>query len=154
MMCYTIYTATLCLLGFAAAQSILQISSCLTKEQNLRLLCRFTPNPDTKLLNCYYKTEGKLVGSTNSSHEPDSSFKNRATVAIVSDVCQLNLTGFSNDKPQNFTCIIKQTAPEVSKSATVEKSKLSTCSAWCAMQHSAVALLLAFLTFPLMSELL
>ncbi|XP_051539597.1 thy-1 membrane glycoprotein [Myxocyprinus asiaticus] len=154
MMCYTVYTATLCLLGFAAAQTSLQISSCLTKDQNLRMLCKFTPDPDAKLpKNCYYKTEDKMVGSTNISLIPDSTFRNRATVAIVNDVCQLNLTGFSDDKPRDFTCFIKQTAIE-SKTATVEKSKLLTCSAWCSLQHSVVALLLAFLTFPLMSELL
>lgn len=154
MMYYTAF-ATFFLLGVASAQTPLQLSSCLTKDQNLDMYCKFTPASDPKLQKtCYYMTENKLVGSTNISSIPDSTFKNRATVSIVENVCKLNLKGFSDDKPKNYTCFIKQTATAVSVSAVVDKSKLQTCSAWCVMQHSGAALLLAFLTFPLLSELL
>ncbi|XP_073697211.1 thy-1 membrane glycoprotein [Garra rufa] len=153
MMC-TVF-ATFFLLGVVSAQTSLQLSACVNKEQNLEMFCKFTPAQDPKLTKtCYYMTENKLVGSTNSSSIPDSTFKNRATVAIEENTCKLLLKGFSEDKPKNYTCYIKQTAMPVSAVAVVEKSKLQTCSAWCVMQHSGVALLLAFLTFPLLSELL
>ncbi len=109
-------------LGVASAQTSLQLSSCLTKDQNLEMYCKFTPDPKLQKT-CYYMTENKLVGSTNTSITPDSTFKNRATVSIVEDMCKLNLNGFSADKPQNYTCFIKQTATPVSVSAVVEKSK-------------------------------
>lgn len=88
------------------------------------MICTFTPDPDPKLQKtCYYMTENKLVGSTNASNIPDSTFKNRATVSLVENVCKLNLKGFSDDKPKNYTCYIKQTATPVSVSAVVDKSK-------------------------------
>uniref|UniRef100_A0A672LQ78 Thy-1 cell surface antigen n=1 Tax=Sinocyclocheilus grahami TaxID=75366 RepID=A0A672LQ78_SINGR len=154
MVYYTAF-ATFFLLGVASAQTSLQLSSCLTKDQNLDMYCKFTPASDPKLQKtCYYMTENKLVGSTNMSTIPDSTFKNRATVSIAENMCKLNLKGFSDDQPKNYTCFIKQTATPMSVSAVVDKSKLQTCSAWGVMQHSGAALLLAFLTFPLLSELL
>ncbi|XP_051749088.1 thy-1 membrane glycoprotein [Ctenopharyngodon idella] len=154
MMCYTAF-ATLFLLGVATGQTSLQISSCITKDQNLQMYCKFIPAPDPKLpKNCYYKTEDKVIASTNSSMPQDNTFKNRANVSIVDNTCELLLKGFSDDKPKNYTCFIKQTASPGSVSATVEKSKLQACSAWCVVQHSGAALLLAILTFPLLSELL
>ncbi|XP_059405187.1 thy-1 membrane glycoprotein [Carassius carassius] len=153
MMYYTAFV-TFFLLGVASAQTSLQLSFCVTKDQNLDMYCKFTPASDPKLQKiCYYMTENKLVGSTNSSANPDSTFKNRANVSIVENMCKLNLKGFSDDKPRNYTCFIKQNA-SVSVSAVVDKSKLQACSAWCVMQHSGAALLLAFLTLPLLSELL
>lgn len=111
-------------LGVASAQTSLQLSSCLTKDQNLDMYCKFTPVSDSKLQKtCYYMTENKLVGSTNMSSTPESTFKNRATVSIVENMCKLNLKGFSDDKPKNYTCFIKQTATAVSVSAVVDKSK-------------------------------
>ncbi|XP_043096160.1 thy-1 membrane glycoprotein [Puntigrus tetrazona] len=149
MIYYTAFAAFL-LLGLASAQSSLQLSSCLTKDQNLNLSCKFTPSSGPKT--CYFMTENKLVGSTNASSVPDSTFKNRATVSIVENVCNLNLNGFADDKPKNYTCYIKQTST-ASAFVLVDKSKLQTCSAWCVMQHSGAALLLAFLTFPLLEFL-
>ncbi|XP_067294956.1 thy-1 membrane glycoprotein [Pseudorasbora parva] len=146
--------ATFFLLGVATGQNSLQISSCLTKDQNLQMYCRFTAS-DPKVLNtCFYMTDNKLIGSTNTSSLPDSTFKNRANVSLSDTTCELYLKGFSDDKPKNYTCYFKQKDMQVSASATVEKSKLQTCSAWCVVQHSGAALLLAFLTFPLLSELL
>ncbi|XDV20874.1 hypothetical protein PO909_026086 [Leuciscus waleckii] len=154
MMCCTAF-ATFFLLGVASGQTSLRISSCLTKEQNLQMSCKFTPAADPKLpKTCYYMTESKMIGSSNSSTVPDSTFKNRANVSISDTTCELYLKGFSDDKPKNYTCFIKQTASPMSVSEIVDKSKLQTCSAWCVVQHSGAALLLAFLTFPLLSELL
>uniref|UniRef100_A0A672KSM2 Thy-1 cell surface antigen n=1 Tax=Sinocyclocheilus grahami TaxID=75366 RepID=A0A672KSM2_SINGR len=154
MMYYTVF-ATFLLLGAASAQTSLQLSSCLTKEQNLEMVCKFTPASDPKLQKiCYYMTENKLVGSTNTSSPPDSTFKNRATVSIADNICKLYLKGLSDDKPKNYTCFIKQTTTPVPITAVVDKSKLQTCSGWCVMQHSGAALLLTFLTLPLLSELL
>ncbi|KAK7164532.1 hypothetical protein R3I94_003052 [Phoxinus phoxinus] len=155
MMCCTAF-ATFFLLGVASGQTSLQISSCVTKEQNLQMSCKFTPATDPKLpKTCYYMTESKYIGSTNSSSiPPDSTFKKRANVSLSNTACELYLTGFSNDKPQNFTCFIKQTDLPVSITAIVDKSTLQTCSAFGVVQHSGTALLLAFLTFTVLSELL
>ncbi len=109
-------------LGVASAQIPPQLSSCLTKDQNLDMYCKFTLDPKIKET-CYYMTENKLVGSTNISSSPDSTFKNRANVSIVKNVCTLNLKGFSADQPKTYTCFIKQTATPVSVSAEVDKSK-------------------------------
>lgn len=149
--------APLCLLGFAAAQTSLSVVSCLTKEQNLRMVCTFTPatTPDPKQSVCSFTSDTKLVASSDASAVPDNLYKNRGAVKFDQKTCQLDLNGFSNDKPQNFTCSIKQTASAPAlKVATVEKSKLVTCSAWCILQHSAVVFLLVFLTSPLTLELL
>lgn len=155
MMCYTVIA--LCLLGIAAAQTSLDITSCLTKDQNLRMICKFTPapTPDPKTSVCYFMSEGKLVASSNASAVPESPFKERAKLTFEQKMCRLNLTGLSDDKPKNFTCYIKQTAtPAATLTATVEKRKLATCSAWCALQHSAAVFLLVFITSTLMFELL
>nr|AAI07818.1 Thy1 protein [Danio rerio] len=154
MLCYTAF-ATLFLLGVVTAQTSLRITSCLTKDQNLQMSCTFTPAPDTKLSKtCYYMTDNKLIGSTNSSSTPDSTFRNRANVTITDNKCDLYLKGLPDSKPANYTCFIRQTAAPVSIIQTVDKSKLQTCSAWSVLQHSGVAFLLALLTFPLLSELL
>ncbi|KAI7812666.1 thy-1 membrane glycoprotein [Triplophysa rosa] len=156
MMCYTVI-ATLCLLGMATAQTSLEITSCLTKEQNLRMICKFTPapTPDPKISVCHFTSEGKIVASSNASIEPDSTFKMRAKLAFEQKMCLLNLTGLSNDKPESFVCNIKQTASQATTlTATVEKRKLITCSAYCTLQHSGVVFLLVFITSPLMLELL
>ncbi|XP_077096877.1 thy-1 membrane glycoprotein [Siphateles boraxobius] len=154
MMCCTAF-ATFFLLGVASGQTALQISSCLTKEQNLQMSCKFTPATNPKLpKTCYYMTENKLIGNSNSSIAPDNTFKNRANVSMTDTTCELYLKGFSDDKPKNYTCVIKQNDSPVSIMAVVDKSKLQTCSAWCVVQHSGAALLLTFLTFPLLSELI
>ncbi|KAK7173098.1 hypothetical protein R3I93_003046 [Phoxinus phoxinus] len=154
MMCCTAF-ATFFLLGVASGQTSLQISSCLTKEQNLQMSCKFTPATDPKLpTTCYYMTESKYIGSTNSSIPPESTFKNRANVSLSNTACELHLTGLPSDNPQNYTCFIKQTDSPVSITAIVDKRTLQTCSAFGVVQHSGAALLLAFLTFPLFSELL
>lgn len=152
-MCYTAF-ATLFLFGVVTSQSPTTISSCLTKDQNLQMSCSFTPASDPKLpKTCYYMTDNKLIGSTNTSSTPDSTFRNRANVTITNNKCDLYLKGLSDSKPTNYTCFIRQTTTQ-SASQTVDKSKLLACSAWSVLQHRGVALLLAFLTFPLLSELL
>lgn len=111
-------------LGVATGQTSLQISSCLTKNQNLEMSCKFTPASGSSLQKtCYYMMENQLIASTNSSSIPDSNFKNRANISIVDNTCKLSLTGFSADKPKNYTCFIKQTASPVSVYATLDKSK-------------------------------
>lgn len=115
-------------LGVATGQTSLQITSCVTKNQNLEMYCKFTPASGTNLPKiCFYMMENKLVASTNSTSTPAPEFKNRANVSIVDNTCKLLLTGFSEDKPQNYTCFIKQTA-SASVSAIVEKSKMTKLS--------------------------
>lgn len=88
------------------------------------MICTFTPDPDPKLQKtCYYMTEDKLVGSTNSSSSPDSTFKNRANVSITANMCKLYLKGFSDDKPKNYTCFIQQTTTPMKISELLDKSK-------------------------------
>lgn len=65
-------------LGAASSQTSLQLSACLTKEQNLEMACVFAsdPDPDPKIKKtCYFMTENMLVGSTNISSTPDNTSK-------------------------------------------------------------------------------
>ncbi|XP_056601835.1 thy-1 membrane glycoprotein [Triplophysa dalaica] len=156
MMCYTVL-ATFGLLGIATAQTSLVITSCLTKEQNLQMICKFTPapTPDPKISVCNFTSEGKLVASSNAGMDAESTFKGRTKIAFEPNMCRLNLTGFSSDKPQDFTCNIKQTEKQATTlTSTVDKRNLAYCSAYCTLQHSAVVFLLVFITSPLMLELL
>lgn len=110
----------------ATAQTSLVITSCLTKEQNLQMTCKFTPapTPDPKISVCNFMSEGKLVASSNASIVPDTPFKGRTKLAFEQNMCLLNLTGFSSDKPQDFTCNIKQTDKQATTlTSTVDKRK-------------------------------
>lgn len=93
--------------------------------------CAFTPaqTPDLKISVCSFMLDGKVVASSNPTADIDNSYKQRAKLAFEQKMCQLNLTGFSEDKPKNFTCNIKQTASTVAtKSAMVEKSETKSFS--------------------------
>uniref|UniRef100_A0A4W5KL57 Immunoglobulin V-set domain-containing protein n=1 Tax=Hucho hucho TaxID=62062 RepID=A0A4W5KL57_9TELE len=127
---YILATAV-CLLGFASAQKVTNLNSCLTKEQNLRMDCEYELTALSPVPTCTYNLENNVVGSTDPAMSPDPTFKNRGTVTIMegSTTCRLNLTGLSDDKPKNFTCTIKQ-KETVSKSSIVEKKLLLPCSAW------------------------
>lgn len=96
--------------------------SCQTKENNLRMDCLFEPDPTGGQVTCDYLNGNSLAGSTNSSAKPEPAYTRRATVNITNKVCRLDLTGFSSDKPQNFTCIIKQRLSAM-KTSIVDKSK-------------------------------
>ncbi|KAK1787792.1 hypothetical protein P4O66_016279 [Electrophorus voltai] len=152
MMSYCVL-ASICLLSSATAQTVMQLTGCLTKENNLKMDCSFTPAAGSSPPpNCTFKTDGKVVASTDVKAVQDSTFKNRATVTIVNQVCHLNLTGLADDKPKNYSCTIMQTGSGT-MSTSVDKN-LPTCSAWSVLQQRGAALLLALLTFPLFSELL
>ena len=111
-------------LGFASAQKVTKLTSCLTKEKNLRMDCEYELTAATPVPTCTYTQENNVVGSTDPAKIQDPTFKNRGAVAIMEGIstCRLNLTGLSDDKPKNFTCTIKQ-KETVSKTSTVEKSK-------------------------------
>lgn len=86
--------------------------------------CKYELTAATPVPICTYTQENNVVGSTDPAKSQDPTFKNRGAVAIMEGIttCRLNLTGFSDDKPKNFTCTIKQ-KETVSKTSTVEKSK-------------------------------
>ncbi|KAK6316621.1 hypothetical protein J4Q44_G00120210 [Coregonus suidteri] len=127
---YILATAV-CLLGFASAQKVTLLNSCLSKENNLRMDCKYELTAASPVPTCTYTQENNVVGSTDPATSQDPTFKNRADVAIMegSTTCRLILTGLSDDKPKNFTCTIKQ-KETVSKTSTVEKKLLQKCSAW------------------------
>uniref|UniRef100_A0A3B3QC38 Immunoglobulin V-set domain-containing protein n=1 Tax=Paramormyrops kingsleyae TaxID=1676925 RepID=A0A3B3QC38_9TELE len=118
----------ICFLGFSSAQSVKEIVSCQTKENNLRTDCLFEPDPAGGHITCDYMNENSLVGSTNSSAKPEATYSHRTNVTIIDKTCRLYLTGFSSDKPQNFTCIIKQKR-SVRQTSIVDKRKIPVCSA-------------------------
>uniref|UniRef100_A0A8C7N4T8 Uncharacterized LOC109873284 n=1 Tax=Oncorhynchus kisutch TaxID=8019 RepID=A0A8C7N4T8_ONCKI len=127
-------------LGFASAQKVTKLTSCLTKEKNLRMDCEYELTAATPVPTCTYTQENNVVGSTDPAKSQDPTFKNRGAVAIMEgiSICRLNLTGFSDDKPKNFTCTIKQ-KETVSKTSTVEKKLLLQCSAW--SEHGSMLML-------------
>ncbi|MCJ8748643.1 hypothetical protein PDJAM_G00167010 [Pangasius djambal] len=122
MMYYSIL-ASFCLLGMASCQSINTLTACLTKEQNLVMMCKFTPAPLNVNAACTYEVENKVVATTNISINVDPTFKSRGKAEISSNTCKLSLTGFSDDQPKTYTCIIKQ-EKSASKEITVDKSKI------------------------------
>ncbi|KAL0193451.1 hypothetical protein M9458_011747, partial [Cirrhinus mrigala] len=105
----------------ASAQSDLKLTACVNKEQNLEMFCKFTPVSDPKLTICYYKVKSVVVGSTDSTLSPDKTYQNRATVYIEENTCKLLLKGFSDDKPQNYTCYIKQSVEPLAITSLVDK---------------------------------
>lgn len=82
-------------------------------------MCTFTP-PEPKPT-CKFTQGDKIVATTNPAEVQDPTYKNRANITLVGDVCELSLTGLV-DKPQEFKCYIKQ-ATEAQKAATVDKSE-------------------------------
>ncbi|KAM9498009.1 thy-1 membrane glycoprotein isoform 1-T2 [Salvelinus alpinus] len=137
---YILATAV-CLLGFASTQTVTKLTSCLTKEKNLRMDCKYQLTAVTPVPTCTYTQENSVVGSTDPAKSPDPTFKNRGVVVITENIttCRLTLTGFSDDKPKNFTCTIKQ-KETVSKTSTVEKKLLLECSAW--SEHGSMLMLI------------
>lgn len=81
--------------------------------------CTFKP-ADPKPT-CKFTEGNKIVATNYPGETQDSTYKNRANITLMGDVCTLSLTGLS-DKAQEFNCLIKQ-AKEAQKTATVDKSE-------------------------------
>ncbi|XP_010863326.1 thy-1 membrane glycoprotein [Esox lucius] len=143
-----ILASAICLLGFASTQKVTDLNNCL-KDNNLRMDCSYELSTASPIPTCVYTQDSKLVASTNISHVQESTFKDRATVTILNgkNICRLNLMGFADDKPKNFTCTIMQ-KETVSVSASVERTALVTCSAY-SLQSSGLLLTLTSLFFLL-----
>lgn len=111
-----------CLTGLATAQTITDLTSCITKENNLKMECNFNPaasaSPPPM---CKFTQGNKIVGSTDRAEEQDATYRHRANVTIKASVCELYLTGLS-DNAQDFKCTIKQTEMK-DKTARVVRSK-------------------------------
>ncbi|KAL7838147.1 hypothetical protein AOLI_G00265510 [Acnodon oligacanthus] len=146
MISYTIIVSFV-LLGMVSAQTGLTLEACVTKENNLEMLCKIN---SSSINTCTYLSEGKVVVSTDGVPPQDSTYKNRANIYKMDKVCKMTLTGLM-DKAQIFNCTING-AKSVSKS--VEKKTLDTCSACSIIQHAGVTLLCALLASHLMPQLL
>ncbi|KAG7484817.1 hypothetical protein MATL_G00054720 [Megalops atlanticus] len=143
---------TLCLLGVSAAQKVTQLSPCVTKENNLRLDCKYEAVEPSPQPTCEFRQDGKVMGSTNTSVTPEPAFKNRVSVVIMPDnMCRLNLTGFSDDKPRNYTCIIKQ-KKTAEKTSEFQKKNLATCSAISVLFQNSTNMLLIVMLLPVLLE--
>ncbi|XP_062844565.1 thy-1 membrane glycoprotein [Trichomycterus rosablanca] len=152
-MMYYFILASFCLLGMTNSQTITDLTACVTKENNLRMECKFTLNTSVPTAaKCTYKTSGKVVATTDPTVTQDATYKNRGTASITNNMCLLELTGFPDGAAQDYECAIKQDK-SVTKTKSVEKKSAATCSACKLMQLGGLTLLLA-LIFPLMSELL
>ncbi|KAL2094957.1 hypothetical protein ACEWY4_009676 [Coilia grayii] len=146
-----------CLTGVAAAQTpppptITGLTSCITKEQNLKMECAFKLPTSTPAATCKFTKDDKVMGSTNAAVVPDPTYKNRANVTMKGQVCELYLNGLE-DKAQDIKCVIKQNV-EVSKVATVDKKMTATCSGLSVLLQKGTGLFLILFTLPLLSELL
>lgn len=113
----------LCPVGLASSQSIDTLTACLTKEQNLKMECKFTRSKSTHEVVCTYRINGKLAASTDKSQAVDDTYKNRATVDIKDKTCELHLTGFKSEASELYNCTITQDQI-ASKTLHVEKSKI------------------------------
>ncbi|XP_042564499.1 thy-1 membrane glycoprotein isoform X2 [Clupea harengus] len=145
---------TLCLLGLATAQTITDLTSCITKENNLKMECNFNPaasaSPPPM---CKFTQGNKIVGSTDRAEEQDATYRHRANVTIKASVCELYLTGLS-DNAQDFKCTIKQTEMK-DKTARVVRKEIPTCSAALSiLLQKGTGLFFIFMTLPLLSELI
>ncbi|XP_060768513.1 thy-1 membrane glycoprotein [Neoarius graeffei] len=151
MMYYSIL-ASVCLLGLASSQSIDTLTACLTKEQNLKMECKFTRSKSTHEVVCTYRINDKLAASTDKRQAVDDTYKNRATVDIKDKTCELHLTGFKGEVSELYNCTITQDQI-ASKTLPVEKKNIKACSAGNTLKHGGVILLLAFVV-PLLSGML
>lgn len=113
----------LCPVGLASSQNIDTLTACLTKEQNLKMECKFTPAKSNHKPVCTYRINDKVAASTDESQAKDDMYKNRATVDIKDKTCELHLTGFKSEASELYNCTITQDQP-VSKALHVEKSKI------------------------------
>ncbi|KAG5843997.1 hypothetical protein ANANG_G00156800 [Anguilla anguilla] len=140
-----------CLLGVLTAQEVKELTSCQTKEKNLRMDCKYTVPDTSKALTCEYRQEGKVMGSTDPKATVDTPFKNRANVTLLGvNVCRLVLTGLSQDKPKNNTCIITQ-GKSANKTVAVDPKTLIPCSAISVLFQTSPAVLLTLL--PVLLEM-
>ncbi|PWS22954.1 hypothetical protein DKP78_15690, partial [Enterococcus faecium] len=101
---------------------------------------------------CKFTQGDKIVATTNPAEVQDPTYKNRANITLVGDVCELSLTGLV-DKPQEFKCYIKQ-ATEAQKAATVDKKNVAKCSALSVLLQKGTGMFLVLMTLPLLSELI
>ncbi|XP_069038901.1 thy-1 membrane glycoprotein [Lepisosteus oculatus] len=136
------------------AQKVTELYPCLTKENNLRMDCKYevsSPSPNPV---CNFTQDSKLMGSTDPSAQPDSTFKNRVNVSLTgSSMCRLYLTGLSDDKAYNYICMISQSGKSTNMSRTVGKRDLQTCSAISVLFQAVPTMLLCVMSFPLLLEL-
>lgn len=113
----------LCPVGLASSQSIDTLTACLTKEQNLKMECKFTPVKSSHDPVCTYRINDKVAASTDKSQTLDDMYKNRATVEIKDKTCELRLTGFKSEASELYNCTITQ-VQVASKTLHAEKSKI------------------------------
>lgn len=112
----------LCPVGMAGSQTIDSLTACVTNDQNLRMECKFTSVKQIDTT-CTYEIDKKVVATNNSNKVVDSAYKNRSKIEFNGTVCVLTLTGFADDIPKTYNCIIQQDKP-VTKEMTVDKSKI------------------------------
>ncbi|XP_035288329.1 obscurin-like isoform X2 [Anguilla anguilla] len=136
---------------FSTQVEVKELASCKTKDKNLRMDCKYTVPNTSKALTCEYRQEGKVIGSTDPKAAVESTFKNRVSVTLLNgNVCRLRLTGFSENKPKNHTCIITQ-GTSARKSVVVNSKTLIPCSAISVLFQTSPAVLLTLL--PVLLEI-
>ncbi|KAL0993797.1 hypothetical protein UPYG_G00114070 [Umbra pygmaea] len=124
---YILATAV-CLLGFASAQTVTELTICLTKENNTQIDCKYQLNTTSPKFTCAYTQDGLVVSSTNASEKQAPIFKDRGNVTVIGqNICRLTLTEITSDKAKNYTCIIRQTKTSKMQIST---ASLAQCSAW------------------------
>ncbi|KAM6970251.1 thy-1 membrane glycoprotein [Aplochiton taeniatus] len=143
------YLATICFLGFAATQKVIQVSYCSIDEHHLRMDCKYEPAADSPDPVCKYTQGGKVLDTTDPEEQQDPAFQKRAKVLIMKgNSCRLRFNNLPNGKT-NFTCTIKQTQ-SADKLKTVEKKLLLPCSALSVLLESCSGLLLTLMTIPVL----
>lgn len=141
---------TFCLLGVLSAQEVTKLTSCQTKDKNLRMDCEYTLPDQAKKPTCEYRQDDQVMGSTDSTVKPEPTFKNRANVTLLEgNVCRLVLTGFSQEKAKNNTCIIKE-AGTANRTQLVDPKTVLTCSAISMLFQSISKVLLAMTLLPVL----
>ncbi|XP_061896332.1 uncharacterized protein LOC133645513 isoform X3 [Entelurus aequoreus] len=145
------FLATICLLGLASAQRVIQLSYCSIDEHHVRLDCKYSLPAESPEAFCKYTQGERLLDTTNPEEEQHAPFKNRAKARLFpGNICRLLFKNLPNGK-SNFTCNIKQgDSATASKTSVVEKKLLLPCSAQSVLLQSCSGLMLALMTFPVL----
>ncbi|XP_066566669.1 thy-1 membrane glycoprotein [Amia ocellicauda] len=138
-----------------SAQDVTHVTACTTKENNLQMYCKFTPDGNSTI-NCDFLENDKKMGGTQPGYNADPTFKNRVNVTLLAstkDTCRLILTGFAKDKSNNYTCEITQ-GKTASKVLAVNGKSVVPCSALSVLFQAPALLMLSVMSLPALLQLL
>uniref|UniRef100_A0A3B3Q871 Uncharacterized protein n=1 Tax=Paramormyrops kingsleyae TaxID=1676925 RepID=A0A3B3Q871_9TELE len=126
-----------------AVTGVLQFVPCRTKDNQLRVDCKFPSNNSSATPYCEFLQNSKLLGSTDPGARP-APIQGRVNVTMVTpNMCRLSVDGIDEKKASTYTCRVLHGKDQ-------EASTLLACSAISVVFQFTPGLLRTMMSLPLL----